>query len=108
VLRFSAEAARQVAELRAFYERKDRPEATRRLRADLADARRRIEANPAGGASYPRPYPSLARFGFRWIKARIYWISWQITADGPVVMNVLHDSADLEGRASPDTDTLQD
>jgi hypothetical protein len=73
----------------------------RRLRADLADAQRRIEANPSGGSSFPRPNPALARFGFRWIKARIYWVSWHATTEEIVITNFLHERADFARRASP-------
>ena len=42
----------------------------------------------------------MAAIGFRWIKALIHGISWQVTPEDIVITNFLHDSADFERRAS--------
>jgi hypothetical protein len=49
------------------------------------------------------PSPALAWLGFKWINVRIYWIGWHNDANGPIITNVLHVRADIEGRATPDT-----
>jgi plasmid stabilization system protein ParE len=93
-----------VDELIRFYVvNKRRPEAAVRLRDELREARRLIALVPDGGVPYPRPYPALAWLGFKWINVRIYWIGWHNDANGPIITNVLHVRADIEGRATPDT-----
>ncbi len=46
----------------------------------------------------PRPYPSLADLGFRWIKRASYWIAFEDTAAGPVVAGIFHETADIPNR----------
>jgi plasmid stabilization system protein ParE len=109
VIRITWAAQNQVDDLLRFYLlTKRRPDAAKRLRADIASAVAMIEAAPDGGASFPRPYPELAWLAFRWVKSRIYWISWREIDGVPVITNVLHEAADLEGRASSDINTLRD
>ena len=36
----------------------------------------RIAADPRFWLTHPRPYPELARYGFRWIKLHRYWFAW--------------------------------
>jgi plasmid stabilization system protein ParE len=109
VVRITRAAANQVDDLISFYIfEKTRPEAARRLREDLANARRIIEAAPDGGADFPRPYPRLKSYGFRWYRVRVYWVSWRVVADVPVVTNVFHVSADIERRAAPTVENILD
>ena len=84
--------------LRSHYEERARPEALANLAAALEEAERRIERNPGEGLPAPRPYPTLARPGRAWIKARRYWIAYSTTAP-PVIMGVFYDMADIPGRA---------
>lgn len=91
MIRITWAAQNQAAELVRFYiVEKDRPEAARRLTQDLAAAARIIQANPAGGATHPRPYPDLAWLSFRRIKSRAYSVSWRVVDGVPIVTNVLH------------------
>jgi plasmid stabilization system protein ParE len=109
VIRITWAAQNQVEHLLWFYlVDKDRPDAARRLSEDVAEAARRIQLDPDGGTPYPRPYPQLEWLAFRWIKSRIYWISWRVVEGIPVVTNVLHDAADLDRRANIDTENVRD
>lgn len=64
----------------------------------MGEALDRIEADPAAGRPHPRPYPGVARWGYRWIKVHRYWFGYAVAPDGPVLTNVIHDAADLPGR----------
>ena len=102
-------ARQQIALLIRYYvDEKERPDAAYRLFEDLARARRQIDSDPSSGFMHPRPYPSLATMGFRWVNVRAYWVSWAIVEGRPVVTNVFHVSADIEGRATPDMDGIED
>lgn len=69
----------------------------RGLTAALDEAARRIERNPAGGLTAPRPYPRLARTGVAWIKASRYWISYT-TAAPPVIVGAFYETANIPSR----------
>jgi hypothetical protein len=45
----------------------------------------------------PRPYPSLANAGRRWIIEGAYWISYSLTAP-PVISGVFYAMADIPNR----------
>jgi plasmid stabilization system protein ParE len=79
------------------YEHRERPEAIIRLMAAVAEASRRIEANPEVGLPAPRPYPQLARPGRAWVKVGRYWISYTATQP-PVIAAVFYETADIPGR----------
>ena len=109
MIRITWAALDQIDGLLEFYiDTKDRPEAAARLVADLAEARQAIVMAPEGGADFPRPYPSLRRLRFRWIMVRAYWISWRDHPDGPIITNVLHVQADIERRACPESENVQE
>ena len=91
--RLSEAATRAVAELQRYYERKDRPEASRNLRLVLQRASERIDREPKAGIAAPRPYPDVARDGTRWIKEGRYWIAYSLTRP-PVILAVVYDQAD--------------
>lgn len=80
------------------YVARDRDGAARNLLQAVGEALDRIEANPLAGLPHPRPYPGMARWGFRWTKVGRYWFGYAVTAEGPVLTNVLYDTADLPGR----------
>ncbi len=94
---YADEARRQIDTLTAFYERKERPEASRRLNEALADAGARIVKQPLAGLAAPRPYPKIARPDRLWIKAGRYWISYTPTTP-PVILNVFFERANIPGR----------
>jgi plasmid stabilization system protein ParE len=102
-------ARRQIDDLLRFYiDESERPDAARRLLSDLAGARKLIVKDSRQGLSYPRPYPALAKYGFRWARVRAYWIAWTLIDERPVITNVFHVSADIERRATPATDGIED
>jgi plasmid stabilization system protein ParE len=94
---FSAKAARQVDELLAYYEDKDRPEAARNLLSALLYAAQRIDQAPRAGLPAPRPYPGVATPGRYWIKQGAYWIQY-LAADNPVITAVYYQAANIPGR----------
>ena len=94
---FTARAARQFRDLRQHYEELGRPAALRALIHAVDDAGRRIEADPRAGLSAPRPYPELARPGWKWLKAGRYWIAYT-QADPPEISAVFFETANIPGR----------
>jgi plasmid stabilization system protein ParE len=94
---FTARAVRQLRALRQHYEDRQRPEAIIRLMAAVAEASRKIEANPEAGLAAPRPYPQLARPGRASLKVGRYWISYTTTRP-PVIAAVFYETADIPGR----------
>lgn len=99
MIRLSSGAARDVDALLAYYEERERPEATAGLLAALERAAARIERTPEIGLPAPRPYPILARTGRLWVKEGAYWIAYAITAPETVIVGVFHERADIPGRA---------
>ena len=86
-----------VEALRRHFEGRNRIEAIERLLLALAQAERSIAQNPAAGLPAPRPYPSLAQAGRRWIKAGSYWVAYSIAVP-PVITAVFYDQADIPNR----------
>jgi len=97
VIRLSSDAEAHLDALSAYYEDRDRPEATIGLLAAVVQAAARIEHAPEAGLSAPRPYPSLAHLGRRWIKEGPYWIVYSTTRP-PVILGVFHEAADIPSR----------
>lgn len=97
MIRLTPEAEAQVEDLMRHYERLERPAATRNLVAALEHASDRITDAGEAGLPAPRPYPSLTRFGFRWIKVGAYWIAFEI-ANVPIIVGVFYESSDIPGR----------
>jgi dUTP pyrophosphatase len=97
---YAREAQEQVDNLLLHYEARGRPEATRNLAVALGLAEARIERDPDGGLRAPRPYPSVARPGYAWIKVGRYWISYSRNSP-PVIVAVFHETADIPSRAWP-------
>lgn len=94
---FSPEAEAQIDSLIAHFEAKGRIEATVNLLKALENARNRIAAAPEAGLLAPRPYPSLSRYGRRWIIEERYWISYSLTTP-PVISGVFYVTANIPGR----------
>jgi plasmid stabilization system protein ParE len=98
VIPLSPEAELQLDDLLAHHEQLERPEAIRNLVAALGDAAMRIKQAPNAGFPSPRPYPSLASLGLRWIKEGAYWFAYTNTKSGPVIAGVFYQSADIPNR----------
>ena len=80
VISLTPAADAQGESLLDHFDRLDRTEAIRSLLQALEDAKLRIERAPLAGLPAPRPYPSLVRLGFRWIKIGAYWFAYTSTA----------------------------
>jgi len=63
--------------LKEMPHRPPRPDAARKLIETYDLAVDRIGAGPTSWLTHPRPYPDLARYGFRWIKIHRYWFAYQ-------------------------------
>ena len=61
MIELSRRAAAQLDSLLAPFSEKKRPEAMRNLLSALREARDAIQANPDGGLTATRPYPTLAK-----------------------------------------------
>jgi plasmid stabilization system protein ParE len=94
--RLSPEAEAQLDALTKHYEKLDRPEATINLLAAVEKAIARIQNDPSEGLNAPRPYPSLAQYGFRWIKVGSYWFAYTYT--GAAITAIIYDKADIPNR----------
>jgi plasmid stabilization system protein ParE len=94
---YTPRAARQVAELRQFYEDKERPEAIAALNAALEAAEQRIAEHPAADLPAPRPYPQLATQGRAWIKSGRYWIAYR-TKSPLLIVAVIFETANIPRR----------
>ena len=92
----------QIRALRAYYLNKERYDAYRNLRAAIAEARARIEADPNSGLPHPRPYPAMAKWGFLWIKVHRYWFGWSTWRGYPVVTNVFDATSRMWRRVKRD------
>lgn len=93
----SPEAEAQLDALIVHYEALGRVEASINLLAALEEAKLRISGSPEAGLSAPRPYPSLAKAGRRWLLVGPYWISYSLTAP-PVISGVFYAMADIPNR----------
>jgi len=92
----------QAVALSEFYLRKDREQAFLNLRKAIAMAAAQIEADPTGGLSHPRPFPGMAKWGFRWIKVHRYWFGWSMARGYPLVTNIFFESSRMWARVAPD------
>ena len=94
---YSWRAQRQLFDLLLHYEGLDRTDAVRNLIAAMSQVEVSIERKPDAGLAAPRPYPSLARLGYAWIKSGSYWVAYSRGAP-PVIVAVFHESADIPNR----------
>jgi plasmid stabilization system protein ParE len=94
---YTARAAQQIKDLLQHYETRERPEAVRALDAAMIAAERLIDSRQAEGLPAPRPYPSIARPGWRWIKSGRYWVGYTVTTP-PLIAAVFYDAADIPSR----------
>jgi plasmid stabilization system protein ParE len=97
VIAVSRRAGAQIRALIAYFEEMERMQAAANLLAVLERASGRIVLAPEAGLPAPRPYPSLARLGFRWVKEGPYWIAY-ITGKSPIIVGVYHEAADIPNR----------
>ena len=78
-----------------------RPQAAQKLVESYELAVQQIATGPRTWFSHPRPYPALARYGFRWIKVHRYWFGY-LPAANPIITNILDEVADLPAHVSSD------
>jgi plasmid stabilization system protein ParE len=97
MIALSPEAEAQLDALIAHYEALGRLEASINLLNALERARARISEGPEAGLPSPRPYPSLAKAGRRWVIEGTYWISYSLTTP-PVISGVFYAMADIPNR----------
>lgn len=97
---FTAQAARQVRNLRSHYEHKGFTGALRNLDAALDEAATLIEADPGAGSPMPRPYPvpKLAKPGQAWVQVGRYWVRYTVTPP-LTVTGWFYDQADIPRRS---------
>jgi hypothetical protein len=69
-----------------------------RLVESIEIACARHERNSGLFCDAPRPYPWLSDQGFRWTKEGPYWIAFGEADEGPILVGIFHDSADIGGR----------
>eukprot|EP01037_Dinobryon_pediforme_P017868 gene17868-18097_t len=79
----------QLDALIVHYEALGRIEASINLLTALERAKARISTTPEAGLPAPRPYPSLAKAGRRWIIEGTYWISYSLNTP-PVISGVFY------------------
>ena len=103
MIRQTRAATAQIEALFQHYLALGYDQAAHKLLQALSEALDRIEADPIGGRSHPGPYPSVACRGFRWIKVHRYWFGYAAIAQGVVVTNVIHYTADLPRRVEIDS-----
>jgi plasmid stabilization system protein ParE len=97
VIALSPRAEAQIDGLVAHFEELGRLQAAANLLASLERASGRIVRAPDVGLAAPRPYPALARLGFRWVKEVPYWIAYMAEAS-PIIVGVYHEAADIPNR----------
>lgn len=97
MIALTPEARQRVRTLRAYYEERERPEATRALRNALTAAWLKITTSPEAGLPAPRPYPQLARPGRAWVKCGRYWIAYR-TQPTTAIVAVFFETANIPGR----------
>jgi plasmid stabilization system protein ParE len=78
-----------------------RPAAAYKLIGAYATAVEQIATGPKSWLTHPRPYPALARCGFRRIKVHRYWFGYLSTED-PIITNILDEVADIPAHVSAD------
>ncbi len=87
--------------LHATPSRPPRPNAARRLIETYDVAVKQIAAGPRSWLTHPRPYPDLARYGFRWIKVHRYWFGY-LPAAIPVITNIFDEASDIPAQVAAD------
>jgi hypothetical protein len=93
--------------LRATPHRAARPDAARKLVETYDTAVATIAAGPSISFAYPRPYPSLDVYGFRWIKVHRYWVAY-VPGPDPIITNILDQAADIEVHISSEREPFGD
>jgi len=97
MIALSPEAEAQLDALIAHYEALGRVEASINLLNALERAMVRISEQTDAGLPAPRPYPSLAKAGRRWVIEGTYWISYSLTTP-PIISGVFYAMADIPNR----------
>lgn len=97
-------AQQHVAELRVHYAGLERVQALENLLGAVEAAKAQIADNPFGGKPYPRPYRELESFGFYWLKARSYWIAYDLVPEKSIV-GVFYETSDIPSRLAEQENT---
>lgn len=98
MIALSDEARAQLTALNEYYAERGRDLAIDRLADSLERASFRIIHGRGSFYDAPRPYPTLARKGWRWTKEGRYWIAFTSGVRGLSIVAVFHDSADIPNR----------
>jgi plasmid stabilization system protein ParE len=98
VIRLTSRARTQIASLTAHYVERERDDAISNLQSAITTASERILAQRGPFFPAPRPYPSIARPGWRWLKTGAYWIAFGETGSAYVLHAIFHESANIPGR----------
>jgi hypothetical protein len=85
VISLSPEAETQLDGLLTHFERLNRIAAAENLLAVLERASVRILRAGSAGLPAPRPYPALARHGFRWMKEGRHWLAF-LNHGSPIIV----------------------
>lgn len=98
MIRLSPAARAQVSSLIKHYTELARPEAVRNLRAVVVRGGERIDSRRGPFYPAPRPYPTLTRPGWLWLKEGPYWIAYVADPKGAIIRAVFHEAANIPGR----------
>jgi hypothetical protein len=97
VIRLTSRARTQIASLTAYYSERDRDAAIVNLRHAVTTASERIVTQRGPFFLAPRPYPSIARTGWRWLKVGSYWIAFGAADNSYVIHALFHETANIPG-----------
>jgi hypothetical protein len=98
VIRVIARARAQIAILTAYYVDRDRDDAIKNLKRAVITACNRILVQIGPFYPAPRPYPSIARPGWLWLKTGSCWVVLGETGTGYVIHALFHESANIPDR----------
>lgn len=65
--------------------------------ATVDQAVARLSSDAKSGAPAPRPYPEIARLGYRWIKIHRYWLGYKVTETAVIITNVHFETSNIPG-----------
>ena len=91
--------------LTATRRRAARPLAAQRLIESYDEAVETLARGPKTSFSYPRPYPQLVSFGFRWIKVHRYWFGY-VPGPDPIITNLLDEVSDIPAHVTDDREPI--
>jgi len=95
MIKLTIGARNQRDRLLRHYKNKNYVQAGRYLLSAIRTASEKIQNDPGGGEDFPSPYEQVRSYGFRWIKAHIYWISWTVVDETAIITNILWEQGDI-------------